>query len=85
MTATTVDGTGFDQLRAQVQAELLARLPDHIERLRWSRQQIEASQREALSYAYLVSREMPEEGARMLVAEMLLDYWARMKQRVPSE
>jgi len=43
------------------------------------------SQREALSYAYLVSREMPEEGARMLVAEMLLDYWARMKQRVPWE
>jgi phenylacetate-CoA ligase len=48
MTTTTVDGTGFDHLRAQVQAELLARLPDHIERLRWSREQIEASQREAL-------------------------------------
>lgn len=37
----------------------------------------ELSQREALSYAYLVSREMPEEAARMLVAEMLMDYWGR--------
>jgi len=45
---TTVDGIGFDQLRAPVQAEVLARLPDYIERLRWSREQIEASQREAL-------------------------------------
>jgi len=35
------------------------------------------SQREALSYAYLVSRDMPEEAARMLVAEMLLDHWER--------
>ena len=49
------------------------------------REVLSLSQREALSYAYLVSREMPEEGARMLVAEMLLVYWARMKQRVPSE
>jgi hypothetical protein len=36
------------------------------------------SQREALSYAYLVSREIPEEGARMLVAELLMDYWSRV-------
>lgn len=35
------------------------------------------SQREALSFAYLVSREMPEEGARMLVAQMLMDHWKR--------
>jgi hypothetical protein len=35
------------------------------------------SQREALSFAYLLSRDMPEEAARMLVAEMLLDYWER--------
>lgn len=38
-------------------------------------------QREAYSYAYLISQEIPEEGARMLVAEMLLDYWARAKRR----
>jgi phenylacetate-coenzyme A ligase PaaK-like adenylate-forming protein len=48
MTATTSVGTDFHQLRAQVQTDLLARLPDHIERLRWSRQQIEASQRKGL-------------------------------------
>lgn len=36
-------------------------------------------QREALSFAYLVSREMPEEAARMLIAEMLLDYWAQAR------
>jgi hypothetical protein len=40
------------------------------------------SQREALSYAYLVSREMPEEAARMLVAEMLLDYWGRTRKKM---
>lgn len=39
------------------------------------------SQREALSYAYLVSREMPEEAARMLVAEMLMDYWRRSARK----
>jgi len=38
------------------------------------------SQREALSFAYLVSREMPEEAARMLVAEMLLDHWERAQR-----
>ncbi len=37
------------------------------------------SQREALSFAYLLSRDMPEEAARMLVAEMLLDYWERSR------
>ncbi|HEX6507371.1 MAG TPA: hypothetical protein VF221_07045 [Chloroflexota bacterium] len=36
------------------------------------------SQREAHSFAYVVSQEIPEEAARMLVAEMLLDYWARV-------
>jgi len=40
-------------------------------------------QREALSFAYLVSREMPEEAARMLIADLLLDYWAR-ERRTPS-
>jgi len=48
MTARTVDATDFDQLRAQVQAEVLARLPDCIERMRCSREQVEASQREGL-------------------------------------
>ncbi len=48
MTRTTTLGTGFEQLRTAVQADLLSRMPDHIERLRWSREQIEASQREGL-------------------------------------
>lgn len=39
------------------------------------------SPREAMSYAYLVSREITEEGARMLVAEMLLDHWHRVHER----
>jgi hypothetical protein len=37
------------------------------------------SHREALGYAYLISREMPEEAARMLVAEMLIDHWERVR------
>lgn len=41
------------------------------------------SQREALSYAYLLSREMPEEAARMLVVEMLMDYWERVATSSP--
>src|SRR5262245_32151358 len=48
MTTTTTQGTGFEQLRTSVQAELLARIPDHIERLQWSRRQIEAAQLEGL-------------------------------------
>ena len=48
MKATTALGTDFDHLRAQVQAELLARVPEHIERLRWSRERIETCQREGL-------------------------------------
>lgn len=36
--------------------------------------------REAMSYAYLVSREITEDAARMLVAEMLLDYWQRNRE-----
>ena len=46
--ATTPAGTGFERLRASVQAELLARAPDQIGRLRWSREQIEAAQRDGL-------------------------------------
>jgi phenylacetate-coenzyme A ligase PaaK-like adenylate-forming protein len=48
VTTTTTVGSGFDQLRLQVQTELLVQLPEHIRRLRWSRAQIEASQREEL-------------------------------------
>ena len=33
MKATTTASTDFDQLRTEVQAKLLARLSDHIERL----------------------------------------------------
>lgn len=46
-----------------------------LERIRAMQQEIAGlSHREAMSFAYLVSREIPEEAARMLVAEMLLDY-----------
>jgi hypothetical protein len=38
------------------------------------------NQRDAHALAYVVSQEMPEEAARMLVAEMLLDFWARSRQ-----
>jgi phenylacetate-coenzyme A ligase PaaK-like adenylate-forming protein len=46
--ATTTAGTGFETLRASVQAELLARAPEQIGRLRWGREQIEAAQRDGL-------------------------------------
>lgn len=42
------------------------------------------SQREALDFAYLISREIPEEGARMLVADLLLDYWHRARAERPA-
>ena len=45
---TTTAGTGFERLRASVQAELLARVPDQIGRLRWGRELIEGAQREGL-------------------------------------
>ncbi len=48
MTKTTTLVTGFEQLRTAVQAELVARMPDHIERLRWSREQLDASKRDGL-------------------------------------
>ena len=48
MTGTTTVGTGFEQLRTWVQTELLARMPDHIERLHWSNEKIEAGQRQGL-------------------------------------
>lgn len=36
------------------------------------------SQRQAHDFAFVMSREMPEEAVRMLVADLLLDYWKRM-------
>jgi len=48
MTTTTTQGTGFEQFRASVQTELLARMPDHVRRLQWSREQVESTQREGL-------------------------------------
>jgi hypothetical protein len=38
------------------------------------------SHREAVSFAYLMSRELPEEALRMLLAELLLDYWTRTRR-----
>jgi hypothetical protein len=38
------------------------------------------SHREAVSFAYLMSRDLPEEALRMLTAELLLDYWSRMRR-----
>lgn len=39
------------------------------------------TQRDAVNFAYFMSREMPEDAARMLVAELLLDHWARAPER----
>jgi hypothetical protein len=41
---------------------------------------LQLSHREAVSFAYLMSQDVPEEGARMLVAELLLDYWKRERR-----
>jgi hypothetical protein len=46
---------------------------------------VDLSHRDALSYVYFISQEIPEEGARMLVAELLLDYWSRCRQAVEVE
>jgi phenylacetate-CoA ligase len=45
---TTIAETGFERLRASVQAELVAQMPEQIGRLRWGREQIEAKQRDGL-------------------------------------
>jgi hypothetical protein len=50
-----------------------------LERVHALQQEIgELPHREAVSFAYLVSRVLPVEGARMLVAELLLDYRRRV-------
>src|SRR5579864_2440395 len=48
MTTDTPLRTDFHHLRESVQERMLARAPNHIERLGWSRQQIEACQRDGL-------------------------------------
>jgi hypothetical protein len=48
------------------------------------REIVDLTQRDAHDLAFVVSREIPEEAARMLVAEMLLDYWARAQRVTPS-
>ncbi len=48
MTAVTTLGNGFEPLRGQLHTELQARLPEHIERLQWTHEQIETAQRDGL-------------------------------------
>ena len=47
ITATRAD-TGWGRFRADFQAELLARIPEHLERLSWSAERIESAQRDGL-------------------------------------
>jgi phenylacetate-coenzyme A ligase PaaK-like adenylate-forming protein len=48
MTTATRADTGWGRFRADLQAELLARIPEHLERLSWSAEQIESAQRDGL-------------------------------------
>ena len=48
MTTATRADTGWGRFRAGFQAELLARIPEHLERLSWSAERIEAAQRDGL-------------------------------------
>ena len=48
MIAATRADTGWGRFRADFQAEILARIPEHLERLSWSAERIEAAQREDL-------------------------------------
>jgi hypothetical protein len=57
-----------------------------LERIHGMQREIaDLSQRDALNLAYLISQEIPEEGARMLVAELLMDYWARARRPASQE
>jgi phenylacetate-coenzyme A ligase PaaK-like adenylate-forming protein len=47
ITATRAD-TGWGRFRADFQAELLARIPEHLERLSWGAERIESAQRDGL-------------------------------------
>jgi hypothetical protein len=57
MTTTTTQPAAWTRLRAQLQHDVLAALPDHLERLTWSRQQIEAARREQLRRLLMVAVE----------------------------
>ncbi len=48
MTTATRADTGWGRFRADLQAELLARIPEHLERLSWSAERIEDAQRDGL-------------------------------------
>jgi phenylacetate-coenzyme A ligase PaaK-like adenylate-forming protein len=48
MTTATRADAGWGRFRADLQAELLARIPEHLERLSWSAEQIESAQRDGL-------------------------------------
>jgi len=48
MTTATRSETGWGRFRADFQAELLARIPEHVGRLSWSADQIESAQRDGL-------------------------------------
>ncbi|HET6687122.1 MAG TPA: hypothetical protein VFH02_11415 [Jiangellaceae bacterium] len=49
MTATTTTDTiGWEQFRTAIQAEMLARVPEHLQRLGWSAGRLEAAQRDDL-------------------------------------
>ncbi|HEV8278621.1 MAG TPA: hypothetical protein VGQ26_23400 [Streptosporangiaceae bacterium] len=48
MTTATRADTGWGRFRADFQAEILARIPEHLERLSWSAERIEAAQRDGL-------------------------------------
>jgi phenylacetate-coenzyme A ligase PaaK-like adenylate-forming protein len=48
MTTATRADTGWGRFRADFQAELLARIPEHLERMSWSDERIEAAQRDGL-------------------------------------
>jgi phenylacetate-coenzyme A ligase PaaK-like adenylate-forming protein len=47
ITATRAD-TGWGRFRADFQAEVLTRIPEHLERLSWSAERVEAAQRDGL-------------------------------------
>jgi phenylacetate-coenzyme A ligase PaaK-like adenylate-forming protein len=48
MMTTTGADTGWGRFRADFQAELLTRIPEHLERLSWSAERVEAAQRDGL-------------------------------------
>jgi phenylacetate-coenzyme A ligase PaaK-like adenylate-forming protein len=45
---TTTDGTGWERFSSGLQTELLARIPEHLQRMAWNADQIYAAQRDGL-------------------------------------